>query len=84
LERNIPIICNIYEQVIKKLESYDHQEFNNDYIKSQIKHKIDNNLDYVGRRLDWLGNPFQFKIDESDLPEFILNNKLRYKHMIKS
>lgn len=73
-----------YEQVIKKLESYDHQEFNNDHIKSQIKHRIENNLDYVGRNFDWLGKPFQFEIDESGLPEFILNNKLRYKHMIKS
>jgi beta-1,4-mannosyl-glycoprotein beta-1,4-N-acetylglucosaminyltransferase len=71
------------DQIIKKLESYDHQEFNNDYIKSQLKNRIENGQDYVGRYYDWLGNPFTFKIDEQDLPKFLIENKQKYIHLFK-
>lgn len=71
------------EQILKKIESYDHQEFNNEYTKSQIKYRVENNLDYVGRSVDWLGKPFSFKIDDTDLPEFVKNNKEKYKHLFK-
>ncbi len=66
------------EQVIKKLEAYDHQEFNKDAIKSSITKKIENNEDYVGRRTDWQGNPFHFWVDESDLPQYLLDNREKY------
>jgi beta-1,4-mannosyl-glycoprotein beta-1,4-N-acetylglucosaminyltransferase len=71
------------EQILKKIESYDHQEFNNEYIKSQIKKRIENNQDYVGRRLDWMGKPFFFYLEEDNLPEYIKNNKKKYSHLIK-
>jgi lipopolysaccharide export LptBFGC system permease protein LptF len=71
------------EQILKKLEAYDHQEFNNDYIKSQIKHRLDNNIDYVGRRVDWLGRPFEFRVEEDFLPKFLKENKSSYKHLFK-
>lgn len=72
------------EQIRKKLESYDHQEFNHDYIKEDIEYKIENGLDYVGRKYDWQGKPFTFFIDESQLPRYITDNKSKYADLFKS
>lgn len=71
------------EQIIRKLDAYDHQEFNTDYIKSQIKYRIENNIDYVGRQRDWLGKPFTFRIEEENLPTFLKENKNNYLHLFK-
>ena len=65
------------ESMIKqKIESYGHQEYNREDIKSDIKNKIKNNIDVFGRT-------FSLLIDNSDLPLFVLNNKEKYKHMLK-
>jgi len=71
------------EQILKKIEAYDHQEFNNARIKNSISDRIKNNEDYVGRRTDWLGKPFSFRIDESELPHYLKQNKNTYKHLFK-
>ncbi len=65
-------------QVIKKLEAYDHQEFNHPSIKEDISRKMKDGEDYVGRPTDWQGQPFTFWKDESELPAYILNNKFKY------
>lgn len=66
------------EQVKKKLEAYDHQEFNQQSIKDNIEEKIANGQDYVGRRVDWQGKPFSFWVDEVDLPQYLLDNRKQY------
>lgn len=66
------------EQVIKKLEAYDHQEFNTPDIKESIKEKIENGQDYVGRSHDWQGRAFGFWTDESDLPKYLKDNKEKW------
>lgn len=66
------------DQIRKKLDAYDHQEFNNIYVKSNIENRIENNEDYVGRQSDWQGKRFDFWVDESELPEYIKNNKQKY------
>lgn len=71
------------DQIRKKLEAYDHVEFDRSDIKESIEEKIANGEDYVGRRTDWQGKPFEFWLDETDLPEYIKNNKLRYEHLFK-
>ena len=71
------------DQVRAKLDSYDHQEFNNEDIRTDIERKIENGEDYVGRVRDWEGKPFEMWIDEVDLPKFLLDNKDRYKHLFK-
>lgn len=71
------------DQIRKKLEAYDHQEFNLDGIKSDIENKILNGQDYVGRSHDWLGNPFEMWIEEVDLPQYLKDNKDKYKHLFK-
>jgi len=65
------------DQIKLKLESYGHQEYNNDSVKNQIKNNLDSNKDILGR------TNFQFWIDESALPKYILQNKQKYKHLFK-
>ncbi len=72
------------DQIRAKLEAYDHQEFNNEVIKNNLEFKIANGEDYVGRRVDWLGNPFVMWTSEIDLPKYILDNKEKYAHLLKS
>jgi beta-1,4-mannosyl-glycoprotein beta-1,4-N-acetylglucosaminyltransferase len=64
------------DRVKQKLESFSHQEFNNDETKKNIKEKLIDNKDVVGRK-------FKFWVDESDLPKYLLNNKDRYKKLFK-
>jgi hypothetical protein len=71
------------DQVRRKLEAYDHQEFNNPHIKKQIEYRIANNKDYVGRVWDWQGRPFTFWVDEVDLPKFLLDNRNKYESYFK-
>jgi beta-1,4-mannosyl-glycoprotein beta-1,4-N-acetylglucosaminyltransferase len=71
------------DQILKKLDAYDHQEFNNLSTIKNLKSRIENNQDYIGRQTDWRGVPFSFKIDESDLPKYLIANKDKYKHLFK-
>ena len=65
------------ERIKNKLEaSYDQEDYNTNAIKSQIKKRILNNQDYIGRK-------FKFWIDEKDLPDYIKNNKEKYKELLK-
>jgi beta-1,4-mannosyl-glycoprotein beta-1,4-N-acetylglucosaminyltransferase len=64
------------EEIRRKLESYGHQEYNNEGIKSGLAERIQQNKDFIGR-------PFKFWIDEVDLPEYIRYNKDKYKHLFK-
>ena len=66
------------EQIRKKLEAYDHKEFNFDHIKEDLENKIYYNEDYVGRAVDWQGKPFAFWSEEVDLPQFIKDNRDKY------
>lgn len=72
------------EQVRKKLESYDHQEFNTDEVKDDLEWKMEHGEDYVGRSHDWQGKPFTMWVDESQLPEYVLKNKEKYGKLFKN
>jgi beta-1,4-mannosyl-glycoprotein beta-1,4-N-acetylglucosaminyltransferase len=65
------------EQVKKKLEAYGHQEYNNDNIKNNVQNLLNEGKDVLGR------NEFQFWLDESQLPKYILDNKEKYKQFFK-
>ena len=71
------------EQIKRKLESYDHQEFNTSWIKDTLEQRLKEGKDFVGRSHDWQGKPFSYHIDESELPFFILESKEKYKHLFK-
>lgn len=71
------------EQIRKKLDAYDHQEFNNDDVKSQIEGRMERGEDYVGRGRDWQGAPFEFHTDEVDLPQYLKDNKEKWLHLFR-
>lgn len=73
-----------HDELIKKIESYDHQEVNIAWVKDGLKARMDANIDFLGRLDDWQGNKFEMWIDESELPQYILDNKERYKKLWKS
>ena len=70
-----------YDKIIEKLEAYDHQEFNTEEVKARIKDRINNGEDYVGRKYDWLGNPFKFTVDMSGLPNYLIENKEKWSKL---
>lgn len=72
------------DQIRLKLNAYDHQEFNNEQIRADIDRKIANGEDYVGRRTDWEGKPFEMWISELDLPKYILDNKTTWIKLFQS
>lgn len=63
--------------MVAKLESYSHQEYNNENIKSNLPNCQKNNLDPFGR-----GNLELVEINQS-FPKHLLNNLDKYKHLIK-
>lgn len=66
------------EQIKYKLESFSHQEFNNDNIKNNIQSSLMNNGDLFGRHV----NHTIIDID-TRLPIYITSNKEKYKNWIK-
>lgn len=73
-----------YDELIRKIESYDHQEVNIPWVKDGLKARMDANIDFLGRLEDWKGNPFKLWIDESELPKYLLDNKEKWQHLFKS
>lgn len=69
------------EQIIKKIEAYDHQEYNNVGVRNQLAERMARGDDYVGRERDWQGKPFRFWLDESEWPEYLKIHKNEYKHL---
>jgi beta-1,4-mannosyl-glycoprotein beta-1,4-N-acetylglucosaminyltransferase len=68
-----------YDELIRKIESYDHQEVNIPWVKDGLKARMEANIDFLGRLQDWQGKPFTFWKDESDLPKYILDRKGEWK-----
>lgn len=64
------------EFIKRKLNSYSHQEFNNPNVTDWIEDRIGANLDFIGR-------DFKFTIDELGLPDYVIQNKEKYKHLWK-
>jgi beta-1,4-mannosyl-glycoprotein beta-1,4-N-acetylglucosaminyltransferase len=64
-------------QIKLKLDAYGHQEYNNDAILSNVENNLANNKDVLGR------NEFTFWIDESQLPQYLKNNKAKYLQFFK-
>ena len=60
-----------------KIESYGHQEFNNDSVKNQMKNNLDSGKDVLGR------SEFYYTLDESQLPKYLIDNKDKYKQYFK-
>jgi hypothetical protein len=64
------------EIISSKIESYSHQEINTEKIKINLEETIKNNKDIRGRFI-------RFWKDEKDLPKYLLENKEKYKKLLK-
>lgn len=75
------------EQIIKKIQAYDHASevvsALSQFVDFGIQDRMDKNLDYLGRSLDYEGHPFDFYIDESEWPTYLKENKDRYQNLCK-
>lgn len=77
------------EQIIKKLEAYDHS---NEVIPmlSQfegygVKDRMEKGLDFLGRQFNYQGVPYEFhKENDDNLPVYIVENKKKWKKLLKS
>lgn len=72
-----------YDELLRKIESYDHQEVNIPWVKDGLKARMDANVDFLGRSMDWKLEPFEFWVDESELPVYILKNIGKYQKLWK-
>lgn len=73
-----------YEALVYKIESYDHQEVNIPWVKDGLSARMEANIDFLGRIEDWKGNPFKFWLDDSQLPQYLLENRDKYSKLWKS
>ena len=65
------------EKVRQKLtDSYTKDSYANDWVMNNLEQNILDNKDFLGR-------DFTYKIDESQWPEYLKNNKDKYKHLLK-
>lgn len=65
-----------HDSVIKKLESYDHEEANIPWVKDNLAERMEKNIDFLGRE-------FKMWTDDSQLPQYLLDNKEKWKHLWK-
>lgn len=72
------------ESIIKKLESYSHQEFNNDNMKNRVQYIVDN---CIKLSVDALGRPSQLvvrDIEDGTFPKYLVDNQDKFaEHIMK-
>lgn len=66
------------EQIKYKLESFSHQEYNIENVKTNIKNCLEKNIDVFGRGVNYK----VVNIDDS-FPVYIIKNIDKYSHLIK-
>ena len=65
------------EEVRRKLnDSYTAESYNTAEVQEKLKERFEQNKDYIGRG-------FVFTTDESDLPQYLKNNKQKYARLFK-
>lgn len=68
---------SLKDDLKRKLEdSYTKETYANDWIMDHLKETIENNKDFLGR-------DFTYKIDESEWPQYLKDNREKYKHLLK-
>jgi len=66
------------DKIRTKIESYGHQELNNDSIKNNISYNVDNNISVIGGNLN-----FQVVPIDDTYPKYLLDNLYKYPHFVK-
>jgi len=66
-----------YEEVKRKLsDSYTRESYWTQEVENNLKDNIEKSQDFLGRG-------FTYKIDESELPQYLIDNKQKYIHLWK-
>lgn len=64
-----------YEEVKRKLsDSYTRESYWTEEVENNLKENVEKSQDFLGRG-------FTYKIDESELPQYLIDNKEKYKHL---
>ena len=63
------------EFIKRKLASYSHQEFNNLHTIENLENQMYTNKDFIGR-------DFKMWKDESNWPQYLIDNREKYKHFL--
>lgn len=75
------------EQIIKKLEAYDHSNevlpMLSQFEGYGIKDRMEKGYDFLGRQFNYQGVPFEFKVSEKELPQHLKENKDKYLQWFK-
>ena len=67
-----------YDNVKKKLtDSYTNDSYANDQVLDNLQDNISNNKDFLGRE-------FTYKLDKENWPQYLKENKDKYKHLLKN
>lgn len=66
-----------YEEVKRKLsDSYTRESYWTPWVESNLKDNVEGSKDFLGR-------PFTYRIDESELPQYLIDNKQKWKHLFR-
>lgn len=66
-----------YEEVKRKLsDSYTRESYWTEGVENNLKNNVENSKDFLGRG-------FVYKIDESNWPQYLKDNKQKYAHLCK-
>jgi hypothetical protein len=70
------------ERIKDKIESFSHQEFNNEAFNTteKLEQKLSSNVDLFNRKLDYRTIPLSAV---RNCPQYLLDNQERFSHMIK-
>lgn len=68
---------SLAHQLDRKLrDSYTKETYANDWVLSNLNDNIKNNRDFLGR-------DFTYKVDESEWPDYLKNNRDKYTYLLK-
>lgn len=66
-----------HEEIKRKLsDSYTRESYWTEQVENNLKDNVENSKDFLGRG-------FTYKIDESELPQYLKDNKEKYAHLFK-
>lgn len=75
------------EQIIKKLEAYDHSNevlpILSRFEGYGIKDRMEQGLDFLGREFNYQGVPFEFHVSEEEWPQYLTEHKDKWSHLCK-
>lgn len=73
-----------FDQIMKKITSYDHgHEINPEWVREHLSENMDEGFDFLGRPLDYKGEPYRFWISEENWPGYLKEHKEDYRMLCR-